>query len=114
LDYLHGSTKQTEFKARLFEAFFTEQKDISSRAVLEQEIKSLGIVIPNLAQVLDDQATQKRITKKASHWITLNIESVPTMIFNDELVNYGSRSVESYKQILQGSFDQHQAASVSC
>jgi len=113
LDYLHGTAKQTEFKARLFEAYFTEQKDISSRKVLEQELKGLGIVIPNLAKLLDNQATQERIASKASHWITLGISTVPTMIFNNEIVINGSRSVASYKQILQNLLDQYQVANAS-
>jgi len=100
LDYLKGLNKQTEFKVRLFEEFFTEQKDISDRKVLEQALKDIGVIIPNLLQVLDDQATQERIATKASHWINLGISTVPTMIFNNETVVNGSRSVETYKQLL--------------
>jgi len=110
LDYLHGTAKQTEFKARLFEAYFTEQKDISSRKVLEQELNALGIVIPNLSMVLADQGIQERIARKASHWNTIGISSVPTMIFNNITVINGSQSVDSYKQILNNSVDQHQTA----
>jgi len=100
LDHLRGMNKQTEFKARLFEAFFTEQKDISNRTVLEQEIKNIGVTIHNLSEVLDNKATQERIANKVSHWATLGISSVPTMILNDEVLVSGSRSVEAYKQIL--------------
>jgi len=113
LDYLHGTVLQTRFKARLFEAYFTEQKDISSRAVLEQELKGLGITIPNLSKIWDDQATQERIAKKASHWISLGISTVPTMIFNEEIIVSGSRSVDSYKQILQNSLDRYQVVNAS-
>jgi len=100
LDYLSGSDEQTEFKERLFKAFFTEQKDISSREVLEQELRNIGVKIPNLPKVLDDQDTQNRIASKASHWIALGISTVPTMIINNETIVNGSRSVEAYKQIL--------------
>jgi len=100
LDYLKGSNKQTEFKARLFEVYFTEQKDISDRKLLEQELKDIGVMISNLSKVLDNQATQERIASKASHWVTLGISSVPAMIFNNEILVNGSRSVEAYKQIL--------------
>jgi len=113
LDYLHGTVKQTEFKARLFEAYFTEKKDISNRKVLKQELNDLGIVIPNLSMVLDDQVAQERIANKATNWITLGISTVPTMIINNEIVINGSRSVESYKQILHNSLDQHHIASAS-
>jgi len=108
LDHLQGTAKQTEFKARLFEAYFTEQKDISSRVVLEQELQALGIVIPDIAMVLDNRATQEKIAKKASHWGTLGVSAVPTMIFNNDMMINGSRSVESYKQILLSSLDQDQ------
>ena len=100
LDYLKGSNKQTEFMERLFKAYFTKQKDISDRKLLEQEFEDIGVVIPNLSNVLDNKATQERIASKASHWITLGISTVPTMIFNNETLINGSRSVEAYKQIL--------------
>jgi len=100
LDFLKGSVEQTAFKTKLFEAFFTEQKDISNRNVLEQELNKIGVVIPNLSKVLDNQETQNRIANKASHWINLGISVVPTMIINNDIIVSGSRSVESYKQIL--------------
>lgn len=100
LDYLQGSEKQTEFKASLFESYFTEQKDISNRNVLEQALKNIGVVIPDLSKVLDNQETQDRIASKASHWGALGVSTVPTMIINNDTIVNGCRSAESYKQIL--------------
>lgn len=100
LDYLQGSEKQTEFKASLFEAYFTGQKDISNRNVLEQALKNIDVVIPNLSKILNNQENKARIASEASHWITLGISTVPTMIFNNDTIVNGCRSVELYKQIL--------------
>lgn len=100
LDFLRGSKEQTEFKERLFKAFFTEQKDISNRKVLEQLLRDTGVKVANISNILDDQVTQERITTNASHWHSLGITVVPTLIFNNEIVVNGSRTVEAYKQIL--------------
>ncbi|MEZ9717278.1 DsbA family oxidoreductase [Vibrio cyclitrophicus] len=100
LDYVKGTQKQTELKVRLFEAFFTEQKDISDRRVLAQALESVGIEVPRLNELLDNQKIQNRIAAEAAHWHNLGITSVPTMIFNNQIAVNGSRSTESYKQIL--------------
>jgi len=100
LDFLIGSKEQTEFKERLFKAFFTEQKDISNRNVLEQMLRDTGVKVPDISKILDDQDTQNRIAIKASHWPNLGITVVPTLIFNNEIVVNGSRTVEAYQQIL--------------
>ena len=38
LEYAKEFGKQTELKLRLFEAFFSERKDVSDRQILTQEI----------------------------------------------------------------------------
>ncbi|BED91221.1 MULTISPECIES: DsbA family oxidoreductase [unclassified Pseudoalteromonas] len=100
LDFLKGTKEQTELKEKLFNAFFTEQKDISDRKVLEHLLRDTGVKVPNISKILDDQDTQNRIANKVSHWHSLGITVVPTMIFNNELVVNGSRTIEAYKQIL--------------
>lgn len=101
LDYAKESGKQTELKARLFEAFFSEQKDISDRSVLKRELQTLGINASRMNDILNDSETHKRISEEATHWTSRGIFSVPTMIFDGETAINGSQSVETYKQILK-------------
>ncbi|MEF1219497.1 DsbA family oxidoreductase, partial [Photobacterium damselae] len=43
LDYAKSLGKQTELKMRLFTAFFSEQKDVSDREILKQELIFVGL-----------------------------------------------------------------------
>lgn len=100
LDYVKGTDKQTKLKEGLFNTFFTEQKDISDRNVLAQLTQKVGLSVTNLSEVLDNPKTQHRISEKVSNWHTLGIPVVPTLIFNNDIVINGSRTVETYKQML--------------
>ncbi len=106
LEYAKNSGKQTKLKTRLFEAFFTEQKNISDKAVLEHEMQAVGLNTDNLADVFNDQEIQKHIDAEVAQWQKLGISSVPTMIFNEKLAVNGSQTVEGYKQILTEALEQ--------
>ncbi len=106
LEYAKKSGKQTKLKTRLFEAFFTEQKDISDKTVLEHEMQAVGLNTDNLEDVFNDQEIQEHIDAEVAQWQKLGISSVPTMIFNKKLAVNGSQTVEGYKQILTEALEQ--------
>ena len=54
LDYAKSLGKQTELKLRLFTAFFSEQKDVSDREILKQELISVGLEPEEGMRWLDD------------------------------------------------------------
>ena len=106
LEYAKNTGKQTELKARLFEAFFTEQKNISDKAVLEKELQAIGLDTQNLEDVFNDPQIQKHIDAEVAQWQKLGISSVPTMIVNEKTAVNGSQSVEGYKQMLTDTLEQ--------
>lgn len=100
LDYAKGFGKQTELKIRLFTAFFSEQKDISDREVLKQELISVGLDAEEGMRWLDDVQRRGAIRTTEKQLQTMGISSVPTVIFNRESGVSGAHPVEDYKQIL--------------
>ncbi|MFW8652268.1 DsbA family oxidoreductase [Vibrio diabolicus] len=100
LDYAKEFGKQTELKLRLFTAFFSEQKDVSDREILKQELISLGLNPEEGMRWLDDAQRRNSIRSTEKQWQKMGISSVPTVIFNREHAVSGAHSVEGYKQIL--------------
>ncbi|WP_375749263.1 DsbA family oxidoreductase [Vibrio sp. HN007] len=100
LDYAKNIGKQTELKVRLFTAFFSEQKDVSDREVLKQELISVGLDAEEGMRWLGDVQRRSAIRNMESQWQKLGVSSVPTVIFNRESGVSGAHSVEGYKQIL--------------
>ena len=100
LDYAKGFGKQTELKLRLFTAFFSEQKDVSDRNILKQELISVGLDADKGMRWLDDPQRLSAIRNAEKQWQQMGVSSVPTVVFNRESGVSGAHPVEGYKQIL--------------
>jgi len=100
LDYAKGFGKQTELKLRLFKAFFSEQKDVSDREILKQELISVGLDADEGMHWLDDTQRRSALRNAEKQWQQMGVSSVPTVVFNRESGVSGAHPVEGYKQIL--------------
>ena len=100
LDYAKGFGKQSELKIRLFTAFFSEQKDISNREILKQELISVGLDAEEGMRWLDDVQRRSAIRNTEKQWQQMGVSSVPTVVFNRESGVSGAHTVEGYKQVL--------------
>ena len=99
LEYAQKFGKQIELQMRLFEAHFSERKDISNRTILEEEVKSVGLDVREAMSILDGTA-RIEIQEKEDKWKQKGISSVPSMIFNDSMLLNGAYPIEKYKEIL--------------
>ncbi|MDA7746552.1 DsbA family oxidoreductase [Psychromonas sp.] len=100
LEYAYELGKQTELKLRLFSAAFTEQKDVSKRETLLNEVAEVGLD-PQLAQFrLDDISYRNKIVAQEAEWQRLGVSAVPTVVFNRTSAMSGAQSVGAYKQAL--------------
>ncbi|MGE0917371.1 DsbA family oxidoreductase [Trichlorobacter lovleyi] len=100
LDYAKESGLQTELQMRLFEGYFSEQKDISDRQVLGSEVLRVGLNSDEALARLDDTSAQKRVQDQEAHWHSLGVSSVPTVIINHSKAVTGAQPVDVYKQLL--------------
>ncbi|MEZ9927573.1 DsbA family oxidoreductase [Vibrio breoganii] len=100
LDYARQHGKQTELKLRLFNAFFSEQKDVSDRAILKQELTAVGLDGDQGLLWLDKPELKNEVRSQEAQWQQMGITGVPTVIFNRESAVTGAHTVENYKQIL--------------
>ncbi|MEH0758829.1 DsbA family oxidoreductase [Vibrio sp. 16] len=100
LDYAKSLGKQTELKIRLFTAFFSEQKDVSDREILKQELISVGLDPEEGMRWLNDAQRRSSVRSTEKQWQKMGVSSVPTVIFNGEHGVSGAHPVKGYKQIL--------------
>jgi predicted DsbA family dithiol-disulfide isomerase len=100
LDYAHQVGKQTELKMRLFSAYFTEHKDISSRDILKQEAEKIGITSQQSTAALSDNEVRNKIKALEAQWQQMGITGVPTVIFNRTSALTGAQPQETFKQVL--------------
>jgi len=100
LEYAKTFGLQTQLNIRLAKAFYGEQKDISNRHILRQELESVGLNADEALAKLEDNDARDLVQKQESHWQNLGITGVPTMIFNNSNALSGARSVDTYKQVL--------------
>lgn len=105
LDYAKDFDKQTQLKLRLFEAFFSERKDVSSRQVLAGELEAVGLDVEEGLASLENEAARERIQGQESYWHGMGVSSVPTMVFNQSGVLKGAQGIDTYKMVLTGLMD---------
>lgn len=90
LDYAKESGKQTELKMRLFEAFFSERKDLSDRHILAGEVTRVGLDVTEALLRLDDDRVRSHVQTQKEYWQRQGISAVPTVIFNHSYTDRGS------------------------
>lgn len=100
LDYAKQMGKQTELKMRLFKAFFSEQKDVSDRNVLRNELVAVGLDANEGMSRLDKPERKEDVRMQEAVWQQHGVSGVPTVVFNRESAVTGAHPVENYKQIL--------------
>jgi len=100
LDYAKEFNKQTELEVRLTEAYFSERKDISDRNVLFLALKRVGLNADEAIARLDNNEARENVQKEKRYWLERGVSSIPTMIFNSDIVLEGAVSVDTYKKVL--------------
>ncbi|WP_017446527.1 DsbA family oxidoreductase [Gayadomonas joobiniege] len=101
LTYAHSIGRQTELKMRLFEAFFSEQKDVSKPEVLIEAAIQVGIAEDEAAAAIKSKQLQTTVKLRESNWLSLGIDGVPTVIINGSQALTGAHPEHSFKAALK-------------
>lgn len=101
LHYAEQIGKQMALKLRLFEAFFTEQKDISQKQVLLQEAAAVGITEEQALAALNNDEFKQQVRALQQQWRQLGVSGVPTVVFNRTSALTGAQPQETFTQVLQ-------------
>ncbi|MGY8909005.1 MAG: DsbA family oxidoreductase [Flavobacteriales bacterium] len=100
LEYAKDFGKQTELKMTLTKAFFSDRKDVSTKAVLKEALLSVGLDADEALAKLDDEAARSAVRDQQNYWKNMGVNSVPTIVFNRKSAVTGAQPVATFKQVL--------------
>ncbi|MBJ7554290.1 DsbA family oxidoreductase [Marinomonas spartinae] len=89
----------TPLSLALFDAYFTQGKDIGQKNVLEDVARSIGMKDKDI-QLAYEEKTRKLVDKKIKQLTQVDVTSVPTYVINDKYMLHGAHQPESFLKVL--------------
>jgi predicted DsbA family dithiol-disulfide isomerase len=96
-----SSDRQTELKMALFDAYFTQGRDVSNNDVLVQIVAELGLDADFARKLLDDQVYAGDVRALQEQWRQLGVSAVPSFIIDEKYIMSGGQPAEAFVQSLR-------------
>jgi predicted DsbA family dithiol-disulfide isomerase len=110
LDFALSQGKQHPLKMALFDAHFTDQRDLSQKDVLVDVATFVGLSTVDAARVIDSGELADSVREKQKFWTERGISGVPSMIFAGKYLVTGAQGADNYAEILQRTVAETEAA----
>lgn len=98
---IEGSGRQRALKNRLFELYFTEQRDPSDHQVLIEAATSAGLDPRAAADVLASDLYAEEVRQAEHFWQSQGVHSVPAIVINDRYLISGGQPPEAFEKALR-------------
>lgn len=98
---LQGSGRQAALKNRLFEIYFTEQRDPSDHAVLRNAAAEVGLDGAEAAEILASDRYSDEVREAEHHWHRNGISSVPAIVINERYLISGGQPPDAFERALR-------------
>ncbi|GAB2623216.1 DsbA family oxidoreductase [Novilysobacter erysipheiresistens] len=96
-----GQASQLALKQALLRAYFTDDRDVSSHAVLAAVAGEAGLDVDEARQVLDSDRHASDVRAREQLYQGRGITAVPSVILNDRHLIQGGQPVELFEQALR-------------
>ncbi len=96
---------QTALKLTLFQAYFTDQRNISDETVLLEAVEGVGLDRAEAAAVLSDGRYAAAVDAEIAHWQDQNITGVPAFIVAGKYMIPGAQDVATFVRVLERIID---------
>ena len=93
--------RQHALKIALFEAYFSQGKDINNSGVLIDVASKVGLDRDKASQMLVDESYALQVRNLQQQWVSRGIQGVPAMVFNQKYLVTGAQGVDNYVAILK-------------
>jgi predicted DsbA family dithiol-disulfide isomerase len=100
---------QTMLKLALFNAFFTEQKNLHEAAVLLDAVEAAGLDRKAAREALDDPRHAETVDAEIAHWQNENITGVPAFIVNSTYMIPGAQDTDTWARVLDRVLEKQRA-----
>ncbi|WP_299029234.1 DsbA family oxidoreductase [uncultured Sulfitobacter sp.] len=101
LDWAQSKGLQHPLKLALFDAHFTQQRDVSQHDVLKEVASSVGLDSAEAQNVLDQSTHAAETRARQTFWTERGISGVPAMVFEGKYLLTGAQGAQNYAQMLQ-------------
>jgi predicted DsbA family dithiol-disulfide isomerase len=98
---IEGGGRQQALKHRLFEAYFTEQRDVSDPAVLIEAAGKAGLDTRAAAELLASDRYADEVRKAEHFWQSQGVHSVPAIVINDRYLISGGQPPDAFEKALR-------------
>ena len=110
LDFALSQGKQHPLKMALFDAHFTDQRDLSQKDVLVDVATFVGLSTVDAARVIDSGELADSVREKQKFWTERGISGVPSIIFAGKYLVTGAQGADNYAEILRRTVAETEAA----
>lgn len=93
---------QQALKHRLFEIYFTEQRDPSDHAVLLEAAEDAGLDRARAAEILASDRYAEEVRQTEHLWQSRGVHAVPAIVINDRYLISGGQPPDAFEQALRG------------
>lgn len=101
LHWASESGQAQALKLALFDAYFTQGRDVSDFETLVDVAKSIGLDTEEAKAVLQDQRYAELVREKEQFWTSRCVSGVPTMVFNAKQATSGAQGVDTFAKLLR-------------
>lgn len=101
LDWSQQYGLQHPLKMALFDAHFTDGKDVSQPDVLIEIAASVGLDATDAAAMLSSGSQAEETRARQKFWTDRGISGVPSMVFDGRYLLTGAQGAPTYAQMLQ-------------
>lgn len=103
--WAQSKEKQMDLEMALFEAYFTDQLDVSDEKVLIECAAKVGLDPQVAKHIVDDESWADAVAATEQQWLEAGINAVPAIIINQKHLISGAqtseRLVEAIEQIVE-------------
>ncbi|WP_147105129.1 DsbA family oxidoreductase [Tateyamaria sp. syn59] len=101
LDFALAHGRQHPLKLALFDAHFTQARDVSDHAVLLDVAEQVGLDRNAAHDVLTTGSHQDRVREQQAFWAGHGITGVPSIIFGGTYLTTGAQGADTYAHVLR-------------
>lgn len=101
LHWASESGQAQALKLALFDAYFTQGRDVSDPEVLIETAASIGLNAEEAKAVLQDQRYAETVRRKEQFWTSRGVSGVPTMVFDAKQATSGAQGVDAFANLLR-------------
>ena len=101
LHWADGHGRKHDLKQALFDAHFTNARDLSDDAVLVEIAAETGLDRDEAKAVLADQRFAADVREEQNFWTSQGINGVPAVVFDRKHLVTGAQGVDNYSNILE-------------